>query len=236
MNNDINYEMIIRNAIDKYKLFYFENKGEITFRETQRIIQANTLISVFQDFPFKNVNLIETGVSGYADYGMFGLILGYIVNQTNGKMVAVDLDCNSCDNSEKIFKEEYPNLKYKTYCKDSLDFLKEPPFIPNVVHLDSYDFNLYNPFPSALHAWKEFKLIEEKMETGSLIIIDDNWIYNTYLEWFIGGEEKHKVIEYPIVGKGANIYNEVINKMTNWELVGDHYNTHDNIKVIIRKK
>lgn len=230
----------IQNSLNKsisiYRDYIIKHTAGFDYGAEIRQKQAETLKVVFDDFNFNNIKLIETGASGNLHYGLFGLILAGLVNEFNGEMSSVDLNCRSCENSEKIFKEVYPNIRYTTICDDSLNFLKNPPFIPNILHLDSYDFDLLNPFPSALHAWKEFKTIENKMEKGSIIIIDDNWVKNTRLQWIVGQESIHKDIDYPIVGKGANIYNEVISGLTTWELVGNHYNTYDNIKVILRKK
>lgn len=226
----------LNKSIDIYRDYIIKHTGGFDYGAEVRQKQAETLKVVFDSFSFNDIKLIETGVSGNLSYGLFGLILAGLVNEFNGEMSSVDLNYRSCENSKKIFKEVYPNIIYTTICDDSLNFLKTPPFIPNILHLDSYDFDLLNPFPSALHAWKEFKTIENKMEKGSIIIIDDNWVKNTRLQWIVGQESMYKDIDYPIVGKGANIYNEVINGLTSWELVGNHYNTYDNIKVILRKK
>jgi hypothetical protein len=43
-------------------------------------------------------------------------------------------------------------------------------------------------------------------------------------------------IKYPMVDKGAHIYQYVLNNKTDWKLIGTHYDTHDNIKIIIQKK
>jgi hypothetical protein len=44
------------------------------------------------------------------------------------------------------------------------------------------------------------------------------------------------LINYPMVGKGAHVYQHVLNNESNWKLIGTHYDTHDNIKIIIQKK
>jgi hypothetical protein len=75
------------------------------------------------------------------------------------------------------------------------------------------------------------------MESGSIIIIDDNYRQGTYIEWFHGnGKRDDDVVKYPMLGKGAHVYQHVLNNITDWVLIGSHYNTYDNIKIIIQKK
>jgi hypothetical protein len=188
------------------------------------------------EFEFEDIKLIETGVSGNVNYGLWGFFLGAVVESYGGEMHSVDLDCKSCENSEKIFSEQLPNLKYKTYCEDSVSFLEKPPIIPNIVHLDSYDFQLFNPLPSALHGWKEFEKIEKLMPKGSIILVDDNWLKGTTLEWFQNGQRYERLIELPILGKGANIFQEVEGGKTNFNFIGNHHVPYKMIKIYIKKQ
>ena len=152
-------------------------------------------------------------------------------------MISVDISSDMVDKSKKIFNQVIPELNYSIHAEDSISFLKNLEDIPNFVHLDSWDFNLFDAFPSALHGWEEFKSIESKMSKGSIIMIDDNYIKGTHVQWFYGdGREDAMLIKYPMVGKGAHIYQHVLNNETDWKLIGTHYNTHDNIKIIIQKK
>ena len=92
-----------------------------------------------------------------------------------------------------------------------------------------------------LHGWLEFVAIKDKMPTGSICIIDDNFLKNSYVYWDIlqNGNiiKSDKIsIQYDIIGKGSLIYHWCKQYNTDWELIGDHYHPGDNIKVIIRKK
>ena len=236
---NIKLKEILLNSIQEYNK-YFENKIENYDNHSGyslRVRQMHTLVECLSEhFTFDEINLIETGVSGHLDYGLFGLFFAHVVDQYGGQMHSVDLNCESCLSSETIFSSELPNLTYKTYCQDSVEFLKNPPIIPNIIHLDSYDFQLFNPFPSALHAWKEFKAIEHLMPKGSIIIIDDNWKQDTILQWIQNGEETWNRIIYPIIGKGSHLYQEALDGNIKWELIGKHYNSADNIKIVLKKK
>ena len=200
--------------------------------------QCETFIeSINEDFNFDKLVVLETGSSSSYDDGLFGLFLGYVAKKANGKMLSVDISREIVERSKNIFKSVLPELDYSAKVEDSLTFLNNIEEIPNLVHLDSWDFDLFNPLPSALHGWEEFKSIESKMKKGSIIIIDDNYIGGTYLQWFHGsGEKDGDVIKYPMLGKGAHIYQRVLDCNTDWKLIGSHYTTHDNIKIIIQKK
>ena len=232
-------KQILLNSVVKYNQ-YLEDKVEDYYNHKGyqlRVRQMNTLIDCLSDnFQFDEINLIETGVSGHLAYGLFGLFFAHAIDQYGGQMHSVDLDQSACENSEIIFKTQLPNLKYKTYCQDSIEFLKTPPIIPNIIHLDSYDFQLFDPFPSALHVWKEFTAIERLMKPGSIIIIDDNWRNNSLLQWFQNGTESNVAIQYPMIGKGAHLYQEALAGRIEWELIGNHYDHYDNLKIVLKKK
>jgi hypothetical protein len=200
--------------------------------------QCQTLLdSLNDDFNFDKLIVLETGASSSYNDGLFGLFLGYVVKRTNGKMTSVDISSDMIEKSDRIFESAIPELNYSTHVEDSISFLKNIKEIPNLVHLDSWDFNLFDAFPSALHGWEEFKAIESKMPKGSIIVIDDNYREGTYVQWFHGdGSEDGMSIKYPMVGKGAHIYQYVLKNETDWKLIGTHYDTHDNIKIIIQKK
>lgn len=200
--------------------------------------QCKTLVeSINEEFNFDRLIVLETGSSSNFDDGMFGIFLGFAAIKTKGKMVSVDISQTVVEKSRLIFKETLPNLDYTSYVDDSVSFLKNLNEIPNIVHLDSFDFNLFDPLPSALHGWEEFKAIESKMTKGSIIIIDDNYRQGTWLEWFHGdGRREVDTIKYPMLGKGAHVYQHVLNSESDWKLIGSHYNTYDNIKIIIQKQ
>ena len=203
-----------------------------------RLRQAQMVIDSINDkFNFKRIIALETGTSQNmrTDYA-FGLFIGLITEKVGGKMISVDIDNDRLINSKKLFSDNIPNLDYSTYCDDSINFLKNFDEKPNLVHLDNWDCDMKNPLPSALHAFLEFLAIESKMESGSIIMIDDNFLQGSWIDWIYPDRIERIDITYPILGKGALIYHHVLNGKSGWNLIGNHYNLPGiNIKIIIQK-
>ena len=99
-----------------------------------------------------------------------------------------------------------------------------------------------NPVPSMLHGWLEFVAIKDKMPSGSIILVDDNYMKGTWVHWneiidghYTGNYVKIDV-DYDIVGKGSLIYHWCKKDETDWDLIGNHYNAGSSIKLIIKKR
>lgn len=200
--------------------------------------QCQTIIdSINEDFTFEQIIVLETGGSWNYNDGLFGLFLGFIAQNTGGKMLSVDISKDVVDKSRKVFQEVIPDLDYTIFTDDSITFINHMNEVPNVVHLDSWDFNLFDILPSALHGWEEFKAIESRMPKGGIIIIDDNYPRNTNMQFvYNDGRVKTTVVDYPMIGKGAHVYQYVLRNDTQWRLLGTHYDSPNNIKIIIQKK
>lgn len=213
------------------------NYWEFFGYETRRL-QCQSLINSLNDrFNFETLEIIETGVSQNYEDGAWGLFLGFAADLTNGKFDSVDINEQYINSSKEIFKEVIPNLNYNAYLEDSVTFLKNYNGEPNLVHLDSWDFDLKNPLPSSLHGWREFDAIKDKVPSGGIIIIDDNFRDNTSIAWtYPNGVVEDIVTTYPMNGKGALVYHYAISGTSDWELIGTHYDSHRNIKIIVQKK
>jgi len=156
-------------------------------------------------------------------------------------MFSVDLDPEITRLSQEMYSRYLPEYSLEHLTTDSVQFLENYSGSPTIVHLDSWDIDIYNPEPSMLHGFLEFLAIKDKMESGSYIIVDDNFMKDTLIYWnvFIDGElsqTKEFLVQQEILGKGSMIYHYACRKNSDWELVGDHYKTGPNIKLILRKK
>jgi hypothetical protein len=209
----------------------------------KRSKQADSVYDVLKDhFKFENIECIETGASQNLEDGCFGLYLAKIVESKGGSYHSVDIYDDIVNKSKLIFEEYIPGLKVNHYTSDSVKFLEEYKGSPNLVHLDSWDLDLTNPIRSMLHGWLEFVAIKDKMVSGSIIIVDDNFLKGTWVNWneMIDGQYTNNYkkidIEYDIIGKGSLIYHWCQKQETDWDLIGNHYNAGDNIKIILKKR
>jgi hypothetical protein len=196
-----------KKAFSTYKTHHQSNNGG-----GKTLVNIEIVNDILQEhFPFDVVNCIETGGSHNWNDGMAGLYFCLLSNLTNGRFHSVDNDSSIHDKVINAFKKVDPTLMGLHTTSDSIAFLNEIDFIPNLLFLDSWDLNLYNPFPSAVHTLREFLAMEDKMLVGSIIIIDDNYFSNFHNPTWVDCHNADESIEritlpYPVIGKGSNIY------------------------------
>ena len=221
-------------ALDFYKLHVSD--------ET-RVSQAETLDVILEEhFNFETIEFIETGVSS-GNYDNFGLYFGKLVEQKKGIYSTVDISEKHVQDASQFFKKTLPELNPKFYIDDSISFLKSYEGSPNLLHLDSYDLHIEDPIPSMIHHWLEFDAIKDKMPSGSIVIIDDNYMKGTIVYWNIYDQDKNLIevhptpINYDMIGKGALIFFAIKDgKLTDWEILGNHYVAGVCVKLILKKK
>ena len=209
----------------------------------KRIEQADDVYNALKNnFDFDYIECIETGTSQNLLDGCFGIYLGKIAESKNGIFHTVDIDESKIQTSKLLFEEYLPNVNIGYHSLDSVEFLSSYKGSPNLVHLDSWDLDLTNPVPSMLHGWLEFDAIKDKMPSGSILIVDDNFLKGTWVNWMyvVDGsftdDFKRIDITYDIIGKGSLIYHWCQKENTDWDLIGDHYMYGRNIKIIIKKR
>ena len=220
-----------------YQKILEENKGPL-----DRVNQAKILSALLDEhFKFDSIECIETGASQNFNDGCFGLFLCSLVSEYGGKFISVDINNDILLGGLILYHKYYMDTKVEHILSDSVSFLKNYKGSPNLVHLDSWDLDLKNPVPSMLHGWLEFEAIKDKIPSGGICVIDDNFLKGTWVQWnnvvnnvIIG----HEIIEinYDIIGKGSLIYHYCKNYDSGWEIIGDHYEPGPNVKLIIKKK
>ena len=192
---------------------------------------------------FQTLEVIETGASYNSLDGCFGLFFCKLALDHEGKFSTVDINPEIVEKSKSLYSQLFPGFPIYFSVSDSVDFLKNYDGTPNLVHLDSWDLDVKNPVPSMLHGWLEFDAIREKMPSGSICIIDDNFMKGStvYWNWFdsVGNylSTEEIGIEYEIVGKGSMIYHWAQKHDNDWDIIGDHYLPENgNIKLVIQKR
>lgn len=211
--------------------------------DENRKYQAEAIDKIIEKhFNFDYVECIETGNSS-GNYDDFALYLGKLCEEKNGQFHTVDNNIKKVEDAKKNLSQKLPNVNLTIHHDDSVNFLKNYQGSPNIVLLDSYDFDPRTPFESMLHHYHEFLEIKDKMPKGSLIIIDDNYMKNSiiYFNLLYNGKLTDTVVfdvKYELYGKGTLIYTAVKeNKFLDWEIVGEeYYKPGINLKIAIRKK
>jgi len=220
---------------------FFKNYILSNSNDTVRIQQAEILDKLLtEEFNFDYIECIETGCAS-GGYDNFGVYLAKYCKDNNGKFSTVDISDDYINKSKILYHDVIGENNNQYVVSDSIKFLQSYNGIPNLVHLDSYDLDLLNPLPSMLHHWLEFEAIQDKMPSGSLLLIDDNFFKGTFVSWHllnngVHTDTKRIDIDYDIIGKGSLIYHFVKEKESNWELIGNHYVAGPNLKLFFRKK
>jgi spermidine synthase len=226
---------IIRKEVEVYKDQLQRMDGR-----SERSSQADSILKVLEQHLKTEgpINIIETGASHNWDDGMMGLLFARISQHTGGKMWMVDIDKDIIEHSKEVFKNEGITC-VEFIVGDSVKFLEDFNERVDIVHLDSWDLNLFDPFPSALHGWREFISIKDKLSNESIVIVDDNYLSGTWVDWnhTINGQivRTEKItINYPCVGKGSHIWWWVQQPENGWELLSENI-AGQNVKVICKK-
>lgn len=227
---------IIRNEVETYKEQLQRMNGR-----SERSTQADSIFKVLESH-FKtegSINIVETGASHNWDDGMMGLLFARITQKTGGKMWMVDIDKDVIESSRGVFKNEGIDC-VEFVVGDSVKFLKDFNEKVDIIHLDSWDLNLFDPFPSALHGWREFEQIKDKVSNETIIIVDDNYLAGTWVDWnhTVDGntiKTERITIEYPCVGKGSHIWWWVQQPENGWDLLSENI-AGQNLKIICKKK
>ena len=221
---------LFEESLKWYEKQVLSNKGN-----TARIQQLRNVVdSIGDKFNFTKIICFETGASQNWDDGGVGVFFAKACELSNGEFYSVDISEDIVNKSIDFYSDM--DLTPEHFIQDSVEFLKQIPIVPNLVHLDSWDLDLKNPFPSALHGWNEFIAIEDKMPVGSILIVDDNFFENTWVEWnYPDGTESETIhIKYPMIGKGTNIWHYIESGKSNWIKLSKD-SAGSNVKLIYQK-
>ena len=135
--------MDLKEIFNWYRSF---NPGVTYDGMNQRLNQLEKFfISIKDHINFDTITCIETGASQNWNDGCVGVLLAKMCEKTGGNFYSVDIDNNIVNKSSLM----YENLKLKNVfhsTSDSVEYLKNINIVPNIVHLDSMDLNLKDPF------------------------------------------------------------------------------------------
>jgi hypothetical protein len=172
-----------------------EKKKQVYANIFQRADAFRLIFSLLELKNKKSYNIVETGVIrnlGNWNDGQSSFLFQEFLKSNSGTLRSVDINIDACNVAKSILDD---NIS-KVVCSDSVSFLSTVnPAEVDLFFLDSYDVDWNNCQPSAEHHLNEFKSIESKLVSGTIIAIDDNIMLHSKRS-----------------GKGRNIFNYLESK------------------------
>lgn len=159
---------------DKYDMF--SNNGHslhinyLTFKELFKNIVDNKL---------RNPIIIETGMAAYGTNSTY--LFNEYIRKYGGRLWSVDINKN-------LIERIRGNMCNGTtlVCDDSVHFLKEwvstYKLKTDIIYLDSFDLDFYNPSPSGNHGLNEYEAILPSIKKDTLLLIDDTPVSPYWLD------------------------------------------------------
>lgn len=159
----------------------------------------------------KNPYILESGIASAGTYSTY--LFNEYVRKYGGLFWSVDINKNLVD-------EHQGNMcpATKLICDDSVSFFTDwskSHDVANIIYLDSYDLDFYNPYPSGNHGLSEYKSLIPVIKKNTLLLIDDTpinpyWLDtrdNLYNDMCVYYNNTNNTLP----GKGMFILNEIKN-------------------------
>jgi hypothetical protein len=159
----------------------------------------------------KNPYILESGIASRGTYSTY--LFNEYVKKYGGFFWSVDID-------KSLVETHKGNMCPATQliCDDSVSFFTEwskQHDVANVIYLDSYDLDFYNPVPSANHGLAEYNSLMPVIKKNTLLLIDDTPI-NPY--WLDSRDKLYRDMcgyytnnNNTLPGKGMYVLNEITN-------------------------
>lgn len=159
----------------------------------------------------KNPYILESGIASAGTNSTY--LFNEYVRKYGGLFWSVDIN-------PALVREHQGNMCPGTQliCDDSVHFFTnwtKTHDLVNVIYLDSYDLDFYNPAPSANHGLAEYKSLMPVIKKDTLMLIDDTpsnpyWldsrgqVYNDMISYYMTNNKT-------MPGKGMHVLNEITN-------------------------
>lgn len=145
-----------------YEMFSHEGKpmhlNYLTFRELFRQMNKQP-----------NLNILESGISSAGTYSTY--LFNEYVKKYGGHLWSVDINKNLIDINQGNMCPAT-----KLICDDSVSFFSKwsQSNKADVIYLDSWDLNWYDPHPAAMHGLNEYLSLLPSYKKNTLLLIDDS--------------------------------------------------------------
>lgn len=134
--------------------------------------------------------VVETGcirkVDNWAGDGQSSVIWNDYCKWNQGQFKTVDIDQVACETTRELIPEA------GVACGNSLLYLAQERGVIDVLYLDSYDVDMNVPHPAALHCIMELLSARKRLQTGSIVFVDDSPVGQDFV---VQGKGKY-VAEY----------------------------------------
>jgi hypothetical protein len=156
--------------------------------------------------------ILESGIASRGTYSTY--LFNEYARKYGGRFWSVD-------NDPELVDMHRGNMCPATtlVCADSVEFFTEwtrdrRNNVANVIYLDSYDLDFYNPEPSGNHGLAEYKALCPVIQKDTLLLIDDTPATPYWLD--TRGKEYYDMIRFYdsnafLPGKGMFVLNNVKN-------------------------
>lgn len=142
-------------------------------------VRAATFRRVFESMLAQGKSdylIVETGTCHLPDawesHGQSTRLFDWFVGCAGGRVFSVDHEPLHVEVARALVSENT-----EITCRDSVKYLWQARFDRpiDLLYLDSFDVERANPHPSSLHHIKELAAAMDKLQTGSIVMVDD-WI------------------------------------------------------------
>jgi len=203
--NTLTGNLTYHNETDTYEMFS-NNLG------VKKHLNYLTFKKLFTEMEgLKNPLILESGIASAGTNSTY--LFNEYVRKYGGFFWSVDIN-------KSLVDEHTGNMCPATtlICDDSVSFFtkwSQSNDVANVIYLDSYDLDFYNPYPSGYHGLAEYKSLIPVIKKNTLLLIDDtpvnpywldhrNKLYNDMCQYYQNNNNT-------LPGKGMYVLNEVTN-------------------------
>lgn len=132
-----------------------------------------TFRAVLREAQFRSIKtIVETGTvrqdNNWGGDGQSTVMLAEFAKEHGGNFRTVDISREAIDLARQLVPSAI------VHCGDSVKYLSKLNFVLDMLYLDSYDVDMSNPHPAAMHCLMEFTAAQPFLRTGSIVFVDDS--------------------------------------------------------------
>jgi hypothetical protein len=160
--NQLTGNLFYDETTEKYEMFSLRGKpmhlNYLTFKELFKNMSTT-----------RPLNILESGIASAGTQSTY--LFNEFVRKYGGRFWSVDIN-------GELVNRHAGNMCPATslICEDSVSFFTKwvnKNEAADVVYLDSWDLDFYNPNPSGVHGLNEYRALVPAFKTNSLLLIDD---------------------------------------------------------------